>query len=655
MNNSAERTSYFLKALQRTGGWYLIIAIVTTQFFSSFGAIAANYSIQINAEFTPTQLAALTKFVATGLLVTNILVLAIIYVLYSDVREKLNLWRNRKISPPKTHDDIRVWNQITSLAWRYSLFLFIASIFITITPVLIFQASVLKVTTDQIIYTLLGSFAAILGNSALSLLLLDHFLKPAYEVLYPQDAGGRHIRARGISISAKLQSVILALILTSILLVAPIGYHQTVKALETGDPSVLRTMQIQSLIVALLAILFGALLSALFARSVSAPLQQLVQTFNKIEEGDLKQRASIVAVDETGELTIYFNRMVSRLDELQSSLEAQIMMRTEQLRATSEVGRVISSILDPDELIEKIVNLITERLGYYYAAIFVISSDGYWAELRSATGEAGQELQAKKHRLSIAGKSMVGSAISLREARIAHDVGSEAVRFDNPLLPNTRSEIALPLIVGGHVLGALDAQSTEENAFDEEVAETLQGMANQVAVALENARLFQETQEALREIRASDQIQLSKAWSEALDTQGNLEFSIGEKSSSEESFLNVPLALRDQIIGEITLEGGLDWTTEDQGWVEAVATQAALALENARLLEESQQVALQERLVAEITSKIWSSNTTDSILKIAVKELGSALGASEAVIELKILKESEENLSDHMENKSHGT
>ena len=398
----------------------------------------------------------------------------------------------------------------------------------------------------------------------------------------------------------------------------------------------MRTIQIQSLVASILTIIFGILLSALFAYSVSSSLRELIQTFNKIEEGDLKQRAKTTAPDEIGELAIYFNRMVSRLDELQSSLESQIKRRTEHIKVSSDVGRAVSSILDPEELIEEIVNLITERLGYYYAAIFIISSDGYWAELRGATGEAGIELKAKNHRLSLTGKNMVGSAISTRETLIAHDVGKEAVRFDNPLLPHTHSEIALPLIVGGHVLGALDVQSTEENAFDEEIVETLQGMASKVPIALENARLFQETQHALREIRTSQQTQLSTDWSENLDERGGLDFAIGEKSSSESEILNAPLALRNQIIGEITLEGDAEWTSEEQEWVEAVATQAALALENARLLEESQQVALQERLVAEITSKIWSSNTMDGILKIAAKELGRALGATETVIELNI-------------------
>ncbi len=631
-NSVKKPTSFFQRALQRTGGWYIIIAILVTQIFASLGAFAADYSIQVNAEFSRQQLEILVRFAFMANSGLNILLVFVAYFFYEEARNGLDNWKRGTPS-----SDLRAWNQITSLAWRYSLLLFLGNLIFVVLPVLLYEGIVLKVTVDQAIYTALGLFAATLSTTPISLLLLEHLLKPAREALLPASFEEQLLGDQGLKLSTKLQLIILALILTSILLVAPIGYHQMSKALETGSQNVLSAMQTQSIVVSILTIAFGILLAALFSRAISQPLEQMLETFSKIESGDLKQRALVADADEVGKLAINFNRMISRLDNLQGNLENQIAMRTEQLRATSEVGRVASAILDPDELIEKVVNLITERLGYYYAAIFVISPDGYWAELRSATGEAGKELKKRSHRLAVGGKSMVGSAISLKEARIAHDVGLEAVRFDNPLLPDTHSEIALPLIVGGRVLGALDAQSTEENAFDAENTETLQGMANQVAIALENARLFMETQEALREIRTSQQVQLSQAWSEVLDAEGNLEVSMGEKGLSENAevdALSVPLALRDQIIGEISLEGDADWTEDDQSWVEAVATQAALAIENARLLEESQQVALQERLVAEITGKIWSSTTIEGILQTAIAELGRTLSANEAIITL---------------------
>jgi len=222
---------------------------------------------------------------------------------------------------------------------------------------------------------------------------------------------------------------------------------------------------------------------------------------------------------------------------------------------------------------------------------------------------------------------------------VALDVGQEPVRFNNPLLPETRSEIALPLLAGDRVIGALDVQSTKEAAFGTESITVLQGMANQVAIALENARLFQEAQKNLEELRATQRLYISEAWSETAQEHGSFEFVSGSESpapTQRAAALNVPLTLREQIIGQLRLEGLQSWTPEERGLIEAVATQASLALENARLIEESQQVALRERLVAEITGKIWSSPNMDIILQTTVKELGRALRADDATIEMKL-------------------
>jgi len=297
----------------------------------------------------------------------------------------------------------------------------------------------------------------------------------------------------------------------------------------------------------------------------------------------------------------------------------------------------------PIELIEKIVGLITERFGHYYAALFLVDSTGKWAELRGATGETGRVLREARHRLEVGGKSMVGSSIAMKQARIALDVGAEPVRFDNPLLPYTHSEIALPLIIGEHVLGALDVQSTKQSAFSAQDVQTLQNMANQVAIALENAHLFQETLARLKEVQTVQRQYLQEAWNFEAKRE-NLKYGVGDEIVSEhDTSLNVPLALRDQVIGQITLTGEAEWPPEERAWVESVATQAAIALENARLMETGRVQAGLERTVAEITTRIWSAGTMDGILHTAAKEIGRALNASEATIELQVeTKESPE-------------
>ena len=242
-----------------------------------------------------------------------------------------------------------------------------------------------------------------------------------------------------------------------------------------------------------------AVLVALFASNqLAGPVLRLTEAAEEVTAGNLNVRANVDAKDEVGTLAIAFNSMTRQLRQTLEGLEELVAVRTARLEATNEVGRVASSILNRDDLIASIVNLITDRFGYYYAAIFLVDEQGVWAELKDATGDAGRLLKAQGHRLQISGKNMVGLAIRTYTPRIAQDVDEEKLRFANPLLPETRSEIALPLVVGDHVIGALDVQSKQIRAFDQQVIDTLQTLANQVSIAIENANLFERTQRAVR-------------------------------------------------------------------------------------------------------------------------------------------------------------
>ncbi|MFL7792056.1 MAG: substrate-binding domain-containing protein, partial [Anaerolineae bacterium] len=186
---------------------------------------------------------------------------------------------------------------------------------------------------------------------------------------------------------------------------------------------------------------------------------------------------------------------------------ALLVQRTREyavrLRTAADVSRTVSSILDPSELIQQVVDLVQERFELYYAGLFLVdeagprdASNGKWAVLRSGTGEAGRQMLAQGHRLEIGGESMIGWCIANKQARIALDVGQDAVHFDNPFLPETRSELALPLITRGQVIGALTIQSMQEAAFSDEDIAVLQTMADQLANVIQNARLFEEQQRA---------------------------------------------------------------------------------------------------------------------------------------------------------------
>ncbi len=640
MDGNSWNSSFSGRLLARTGSFFLLIVVALAQILPELLAIPAALFVQGSAEFTKAQNSAAILLTWTSLLVCDILLLIWVSFYTKSPRIRLTHWLKGESLPEDAAEEIQSWRRITGLPWRYGIAAALVFIFIYILPLMGYLGFFQKASSDQLLYTLIGGVMSAAIIIPLGILIIERMTIPARQILLPKSFEAQLAGTSGAKTLTKLQVIISFLIVVSILLIAPLGYHMTVTALFhgiIGPTGVLATLRTQILIAGIAALILGLGVAYLLSSSVSNPLRQLIEVFNQVEQGNLKQRASVIAGDEVGELTLHFNHMISRLDELQENLEKQVAERTAQLRATNEVGRAASSILNSDELIIKTVNLITDRFGYYYTAIFLVDPTRRWAELKAATGTAGETLKSQKHRLEIGGKSMVGTAITTGQARIALDVGDEPVRFNNPLLPFTRSEIALPLVVGDRVIGALDVQSTQATGFHEQDIETLQGMANQVAIALENARLFQETQNSLEELRAAQRVYMSEAWSETSREHSGYEYvSENARSTGDQDLnaLSVPLTLREQIIGQLRLEGLQAWTPEERGLIEAVATQTALALENARLLEESQQLALRERLIAEITGKIWSSPNVEVILQTALKELSRALRADDGTIEL---------------------
>jgi GAF domain-containing protein/HAMP domain-containing protein len=254
------------------------------------------------------------------------------------------------------------------------------------------------------------------------------------------------------------------------------------------------------LLLTFIALLAFGLIGLLLSETVVRPLIRLTKTATAISTGDLKQIAVVERNDEIGTLASTLNTMTSRLSDLIDSLETRVEMRTAQIQASADIGQSATSILDPQQLLHEVVQLITDRFSYYYAAAFLVDETRQWAVLIEATGESGQKLKERGHRLEIGGRSMVSASITERQPKIALDVGVEAVRFANPLLPDTRSEISLPLIVGDQVLGALNVQSTQPSAFDESSTIVLQSMANQVAVALNNATQYRRERARLDQI-----------------------------------------------------------------------------------------------------------------------------------------------------------
>ncbi|HSJ58302.1 MAG TPA: GAF domain-containing protein, partial [Anaerolineae bacterium] len=267
------------------------------------------------------------------------------------------------------------------------------------------------------------------------------------------------------------------------------------------------------------AVVLALILAGVIQRSITRPVAELRQGADAFRQGQMDVTVPVVGSDELSLLGQTFNELTAQLRASIGSLEQRVADRTRdleqravQLATAADVSRAAASILDLKTLTAQVVNLVHERFDLYYVGLFLLDAQGRYAVLEAGTGEAGRIMLEQGHRLEVGAGSMVGAACAQRQAGIALDVdaareysgGASLARFDNPLLPHTRSEMALPLIVGGaggRVLGALDVQSTLPAAFSEDDVAVLQLVADQVAVAIQNATLFAESQISLETAR----------------------------------------------------------------------------------------------------------------------------------------------------------
>ncbi len=423
---------------------------------------------------------------------------------------------------------------------------------------------------------------------------------------------------------------------------------------------------------ALLAVLLAVGTALFITRSLSTPLAALAQTATQIAGGDLTKTAPVVSQDEIGTLATAFNSMTAQLRGLIAGLEQRVADRTQELarrstylEASAEVGRAVSSILDTEQLIRQVVELIKDRFRLYYVGLFLVDESGRWAVLRAGTGPAGQAMLARGHRLEVGGQSMIGWCIANAQPRVALEAGQEAVRLATAELPDTRSEAALPLRSRGGVIGALTVQHTQAGAFDPDTLAVLQTMADQVAVALDNARLFAERQQALEMAQRAYGELSREAWTELLQAQPvsgyrSTEYGIASagdvwRPEMEQALqqgqtirgdgdisdgkrpLAVPIRVRGQIVGVLDTykpaQAG-DWTADEVALLEAIAAQLDSALESARLYQETQRRALREQAIRQVTDRMRRAVDVEMILHNTVAELARVLGAPRAYVRL---------------------
>lgn len=354
-------------------------------------------------------------------------------------------------------------------------------------------------------------------------------------------------------------------------------------------------------------------------------------------------------------------RIAMRTSELQEANQ-QIEKRVARLQVISDVSQEISSNvgLDAGELLTRIAQSISEKIGFYHVGIFLLGGNQEYAVLRASNSKGGQQMLARHHQLKVGGTGLVGYVAQSGRPRIALDTGADAVFFNNPDLPETRSEMALPLKYGNTVIGVLDVQSTLSAAFNSEDINTLNTLANQIAIIIRNLQMAegegsdtfeQGSQRAAQFSRKEQQSGYSfrpdgTITSSTLPRENPaLEKAVASNETVVQSqtsmgvppTLAVPVKFRDETIGVIHIEASETdrvWTEDEVAMVQAISERAAFALENARLFEDATRRAEQEEAISRVTSQIGASTDFNRILQTTIQELGQALGASRSFIQL---------------------
>lgn len=372
------------------------------------------------------------------------------------------------------------------------------------------------------------------------------------------------------------------------------------------------------------------------------------------------------------------------LEELTTNLEQRIGARTADLeeanqkvqeRASrfqiiSEISQEISSNVDQQsrELLNRITQSISEKLGFYHVGIFLLDDTREYAVLRATNSPGGQRMLERRHQLKVGGTGIVGYVSQSGRPRIALDTGTDAVFFNNPDLPKTRSEIALPLKYGTKTIGVLDVQSTLPSAFKDEDANLLITLANQLAIVINNVLFIEQAERGYssqKTNRYEEQQRGKKTQSGyAYLPDGTISSAmpannlatdqaiasgeaviLSQPSTGKPAALAIPVKFRDLVIGVIQIEASEPnrrWTENEVAMVQSISDRAAFALENARLFEDTVRRADQEQTIARVTSQIGASTDFNRILQTTIQELGQALGASRSFIQLGTSLENEE-------------
>src|SRR5215211_6000622 len=408
------------------------------------------------------------------------------------------------------------------------------------------------------------------------------------------------------------------------------------------------------------------------ARTIADPIKALVQTTESFAVGKLSMRAMVDREDEIGALAKSYNQMATQLQEIIGKLEQRVADRTKdlesqtlRLRVAAEIARDAAAARNLDELLTRAADLIASRFSFYHIGIFLLDNNKEYAVLVASPTEEGKKMIEDKHKLRVGEVGIVGLVSATGEPRIALDTDADTAYFNSSYLPNTHSEMALPLKVENNIIGVLDVQSDQPHAFNEDDVAIMQVMADQLATAIERTRLLQEVERNLKELESAYGLFTRDNWKKLTEgtatgsmgyrfdnvrlegitelpelagdafTTGKTVNANGRHPGTEKGrSVAVPIKLRGQTIGVVSLKLKEGYDDNTIAIIESAAERLATAMESARLYEETRLRADREQSISRVTTAISSSIGYEQILQTTVREIGNILGDTDVAIQI---------------------
>jgi len=380
----------------------------------------------------------------------------------------------------------------------------------------------------------------------------------------------------------------------------------------------------------------------LFAGYAGYEKDLLIKTNKELHEREYELKTYHISLEE------YANQRTAEL----AIANQQNERRTSQFEAIARIFRAINTIQTLSDLLPQITQTVSDQFDFYHVGIFLLDTRQEYVVLAAANSEGGKIMLKRGHRLFIGENNIIAFAIKRGQPRVAHNTGQDAVFFNNPDLPETLSEIALPLGIGTELFGVLDIQSKQMNAFSQEDIGILTTLADQVSASIQNARAREQTREALAQAEAASFQMNEQQWKQFLALQNVQGFvfdgletiQLTPSDKDRPHSLSIPLTLRGTKIGSIKLstsDPNRMWTDEEIEMVQAAAERTSLALESARLLKDAQKRAAKERIIGEISAKIGSAGNLENILQTTLQELGNTLPGTAIAVQFKENQETE--------------